>query len=245
MEVMKMDSVTVNRSRVLAAFLPISAALLLIGEALMPKGLDQIITTKSTALTVLPIAAEHTNQVYIAFVMVICGLGALAVAFSSIATLVRGRGATLATTAAVLWGFSLFCGVMANVLVNYNLAATATAHLSRDVAARYLVATFTSWPGKAIVVGYLGGLVVASILMLIALWQSRSVPRWLIFLFAIGLTLGATAPPGPISIALQLPFAAAMILLASRIWQMAALPADGDPAPTNRTVQPDPVPTSA
>ncbi len=41
--------------RALAAFLPVNAFLLLIGEWLTPKGLDNPITTTKTALKVLPI----------------------------------------------------------------------------------------------------------------------------------------------------------------------------------------------
>ena len=51
-----MNSVTRNRQRVLAMFLPVSAGLLVIGSALTPEGLDQIIMTKTTVLAVLPIA---------------------------------------------------------------------------------------------------------------------------------------------------------------------------------------------
>src|SRR5436305_899027 len=90
------DSVARSRQRVLAIFLPVSAALLVIGTALTPKGLDQLIMANATALTVLPIAAAHTNLLYISNLLVIVGLGALGVSFAAISTLVRDRGAALA-----------------------------------------------------------------------------------------------------------------------------------------------------
>jgi hypothetical protein len=59
----------------------------------------------------------------------------------------------------------------------------------------------------------------------IALWRSRNVPRWLAALFFIGLEVAeGMSSMGPIVILYMLPFAAAMVLLAARIWQAAAVP---------------------
>jgi hypothetical protein len=220
-----MDTVPPNRQQVLALFLPVSAALLLIGTALTPKGLDQLITTRTTALKVLPIAAAHTNQLYISNLLLLFGLGALSISFAAIVTLVRARGAALSTVAALIGGFGAFCGAIGNVLPGFNLAVMVTAQVPREVAARYLVATFTSWVGEAILVGYLGCLLIGTILMAIALWQSRNVPRWLPILFAVGLVVAAVAPAGLLAVPMQLPFAGAMVILASRIQTAPALDA--------------------
>jgi hypothetical protein len=54
----------------------------------------------------------------------------------------------------------------------------------------------------------------------------RPVPRWLAVLFTVGLELAeGMGSYGPIVVLFMLPFAAAMVLLAARIWQAAALPA--------------------
>jgi len=59
-----------------------------------------------------------------------------------------------------------------------------------------------------------------------ALWRSRSVPRWLAVLFVIGLYAAEfQSSGGAIVVVYMLPFAAAMVLLAARLWQAAALPA--------------------
>ena len=56
--------------------------------------------------------------------------------------------------------------------------------------------------------------------------RSRSVPRWLAVLFFIGLEAAQQQiSSGPVVILYMLPFGAAMVLLAARIWQAAALPA--------------------
>ncbi len=228
-----MDSVARSRQRVLALFLPVSVALLMIGEALTPKGLDQAIMKTSTALEMLPIAAKHPTQLYVSNALVIVGLGALAVSFAAIATLVRGRGSTFATVAALIGGFASFCGAIINVLVGFNLAAAVKAQLAQEDAARFLVVTFKSGVGNMFILGYFFGLIVASILMVIALWRSRCVPRWLPILFAVSLQVALFAHAGIVSIPLMLPFAVAMVILASRIWQAAALPAGDNPEPND------------
>ena len=73
-----------------------------------------------------------------------------------------------------------------------------------------------------------------------ALWRSRSVPRWLAVLFFAGMEVAqAQISSGPVVILYMLPLAAAMVLLAARIWQAAALPAS-QPQP-----EPAPVPASS
>ena len=229
-----MDNAARTRQRVLALFLPIAAVLYISAEALSPKGTDQVITTTATALKVLAIAAKHPTQVYVAGTCAVLGLGALAVSYAAIAALARNRGSALATVAALIGGLGAFCGAITNVLVYPNLAA-ATAHLTPAAAARFLVTTFNSGFGQVFLYTYFIGQYVAPVLMGYALWRSRSVPRWLAALFVIGLYIAEIqSSGGPIVVLYMLPFAAAMILLAARIWQAAAL----------RASQPQPEPAS-
>jgi hypothetical protein len=160
-------------------------------------------------------------------------LGALAVSYAAIATLVRDRGWVVATVAALIGGIGAFCGAMFNVLVGVNLAAAATAHLSQNAAARFLVTTFNSGFGHVFMDVYFIGIFAAPVLMGFALWRSRSVPRWLAVLFLIGLEVAQqVSSAGPVLVVLfMLPFAVAMVLLAARIWQAAALPASHNPEP--------------
>ena len=54
----------------------------------------------------------------------------------------------------------------------------------------------------------------------VALWRSRAVPRWLAVLFTVGVELAESMGAiGPKVVLFMLPFAAAMTLLAVRIWQ--------------------------
>jgi hypothetical protein len=97
-----MDKAARTRQRVLALFLPIAALLYISAEALSPKGTDQVIQTTATAFKVLAIAAKHPTQLYVAGSLALLGLGALAVSYAAIATLVRNRGSAVATVAALI-----------------------------------------------------------------------------------------------------------------------------------------------
>ena len=86
-----MDNAARTRQRVLAIFLPVTAVLYISAEALSPKGTDQVISTTATALKVLPIAARHPAQLYVAGSPALLGLGGLAVSYATIAALVAQR----------------------------------------------------------------------------------------------------------------------------------------------------------
>ena len=114
------------------------------------------------------------------------------------------------------------------MLVGYDLAAAATAHTTASAAEQILVSANRGWAFDAVFVGYLGGLVIATVLTTVALWRRRAVPRWLPVLFVLGVVLGALAPAGIVSIPLQLPITAALTVLGIRIWRTTA-PRDPEP----------------
>jgi hypothetical protein len=222
-----MDNAARIRRRVLALFLPVAAVLYIGGEALSPKGTDQEITTVAVAFKVLPIAAQHQAQLYLASSLVLLGLGTLAVSYGAIATLARDRGSALATVAALVGGLGAFCGAIVNVVAYPSLADAATAPVSRGAAANLLVTASNSEFGHVFTYVYFASEFVAPLLMGIALWRSRAVPRWLAALFFVGLQVAELMGSfGPIVILYMLPFAAAMVLLAARIWSAAAAPQD-------------------
>lgn len=211
------------RIRLLGLFLPLTAVLLVVGEALTPKGLDHPIST-SRAITEIPIAEAHSGRLYMSNLLVIFGLGALGVSFVAIATLVRERSATVATAAALVGGLAGFCGALTNVLVGHDLAAAAVAHTTREAAIQVLVSANRGWSFDVVFVCYLGGLVLATLLTAVALWRGRAVPRWLTVLFVLGVALGGAAPAGIVSVPLQLPITVALISLSIRIWRMTTPP---------------------
>jgi hypothetical protein len=70
------------RQRILAVFLPIAAVLYISAEALDPKGTDQVVTDMATGLKLLPIAARHPTQLYVAGTLSLLALGAVAVSYA-------------------------------------------------------------------------------------------------------------------------------------------------------------------
>ena len=221
-----MDNAARARLRLLAAFLPVTAALYVGAEALDPRGTDQVVTNTATAFKLLPIAAAHSSQLYLSGSLSVLALGGLAVSYAAIALLVTGRGWVIATIAALLGGLGAFAGAMLNVLGGISLAAAASAHMTQIAAARFLVTSFGSGPAQAAGILYFASEYTAPVLMGFALWRSRAVPRWLAVLFTVGLEVAEQMGAiGPKVVLFMLPFAVAMILLAARIWQAAARPA--------------------
>ena len=235
-----MNNALRTRQRMFALALPLTAALYIGAEGVNPKGTDQIVTTTAVALKVLPIAAKHHSQLYISGSLSELALGAGIISYGAFAMLIRKRGSTAATVAVLLGGIGAFCGVVVNVLVGINLAAAATAHVTRDEAARFLVTNFNSGPGQAFTDVYAFSEFVAPIIMGVALWRSGRVPRWLAVLFALGFELAEqTASVGMAKVVLQMaPFALAMILLSGHIWRAAdeVAPVNDGHAPMLATV---------
>jgi hypothetical protein len=231
-----MNNAVRTRQRMLALSLPLTAGLYVGAEGVNPKGTDQLITTAAIAFKVLPIAADHSSQLYASGSLTELALGAVAISYAAVAMLVRERGSTAATIAAVLGGIGAFCGAVVNVFVGINLAAAATAHVTRDAAARLLVANFNSGPGQAFTDVYAFSEFFAPVIMGIALWRNHRVPRWLALLFTVGFELAEQT--GSVGIAevvlLMAPFALAMVLLAILIWRTAepTAPVSNDPEPT-------------
>ena len=224
-----MDNSVRARQRILAVFLPVTALLYASTVALNPKGTDQVISDTATAFKVLPIAAGHSAQLYLSGSLTLLALGGLAVSYAAIAMLVRRRGWLIATVAALLGGVGAFSGALLNVLVGVNLAAAASAHMTRQAAAVFLVTSFHSVPAQVATDVYFVSEFAAPVVMGVALWRSQNVPRWLAVLFVLGLEIAEFLPSwGPIALLFTLPFVAAMVLLATRIWQAAALPASHD-----------------
>ena len=125
----------------------------------------------------------------------------------------------------------------ANVLGGVNLAAAATAHISPDAAARFLTTSFNSGASQLFTYLYFVSEYTAPVVMGFALWRSRSVPHWLAVLFTVGLVVAeAQSSKGAVVILFMLPWAIAMVLLATRLWQSA-----GQPAATNRDPVREPV----
>jgi len=215
-----METADATRGQLLALALPVTAVLLLVGEALTPKGLDQTAMSPKSALTLLPKAAGHVNQLYASNGLILLGLGTLAIAYLGLTQLARRRGAALATVAAAVGCLAALAGVVGNVLVGFNVATAVSAHLQATEAAQFIARSFSSKAGEAFLNTYFLGNIVALVLMAVALWRSRNVPWWIAILLPITFELAAFAPAGPVAIPLMLPFLVLSVLLAHRMWNL-------------------------
>ena len=209
----------------------------MLAEGLNPKGTDVVVQDTATALKVLPIAAAHSTQLFVAGALSLLALGALGVSFAALATLARSRGSAVATVAALIGGIAAFCGVVVNVMVDFNLAAAATAHITQNAAARFLITTFDSGFYHAFSYVYFIGIPLTFALVAFALWRSRRVPRWLAALYFIGAEVAfQTSSLGFLKVfLLMLPFVVASVLLSLYVWRSAARPTGGDPEPAGAT----------
>ena len=79
-------------SRRLAAVLPVTVVLLVVGQTLTPHGLDKPITTTARRTAGTADRRRHAGRLYLANLLVVFGLGALAVSYCVVAWLVRGSG---------------------------------------------------------------------------------------------------------------------------------------------------------
>ena len=221
-----MDNASQSRRRVLALFLPVAAVLYIAAEAVSPKGTDKVVTDTAAALNLLAIAAKHPAQVYAA--------GTFAVPRArSAGRLVRGdrhagQGPRLGR------GYRRGADRRNRRLLRSDRQRRGLrrprsrgdgppgAGRSRRVPGQDFQLRVRLRVHGRLLHRHLRG----PGIMGFALWRSRAVPRWLAVLFFVGLELAQQQiSSGAVVIVYMLPFAAAMVLLAARIWQAASLPA--------------------
>ena len=220
-----MDRAGQVRRRLLALVIPLTALLYVLTEGLNPKGTDQVDDTAADGLKLVVIAGRHPSQLFLSGTLSLLALGAYAVSYGAIASLIRRRGWGVATVAAALGGLAMFCGAIYNVFVGVTLAVVATAHISQDAAAQVLVRGFHSAFGQSFLYVYFAGEVVAPFVMAIALWRSRIVPRWLALLFLVGAEVAEQVASAGfvVVVVLMAPFLVAMALLGIRVWRSAGV----------------------
>lgn len=209
-----MNTAVTTRRQILALALPLTATLFIVGEALTPNGLDQSPMSTKAAMNLLPKATGHISRLYLSNALILLGLGALVISYLSLTLLVQQRGSRFATIAAAIGCLAAVSGIVANVLTGFNLATAISAHLPATQAARFIARSFSSTTGEAFLNVYFIGNIVALILMGVALWRSRSVPRPVAVLLLFTFELAAFAPAGPEAIPLMAPFLVISVLIA-------------------------------
>lgn len=201
-----------SRQRLLGIVGVCGVVALEIGDALTPAGTDQHVTSVDIGIAELNAAAAHPGLLYVAFLLVILGFFGMAFGFLAIASLVRQRGSRWATTAAAVGAFACFSAGVVNVWSGLDTYAALKANMTRAAAAAFLVsAQHTSAVSALFSVGYFLGLTLAGVLIGVALWRGRAVPRWVAVILPVTLVVAASSPSGIPGTALTLPFSAVMI----------------------------------
>ncbi len=126
-----MNNALQTRQWMFALALPLTTALYIGAEGLDPKGTDRIVMTTAIAVRVPPIAANHSTQLYTSGSLSELALAGVAISYGAIAMMVRKLGSTAATIAVLMGGIGAFFGAIVNVFVGINLAAAATAAVTR------------------------------------------------------------------------------------------------------------------
>jgi hypothetical protein len=229
-----------SRQRLLGWGGVVGIVVLTLGDLITPHGTDQHITTVPAGLAELKAAHAHPATTYVAFLLVVLGFFGLAVGFLALATLVRERGARLATAAGGIGLFACFSAAVINVWAGLDVYAAVKADMSRSSAAAFLVsAQHTSAVSAVFALGYFVGLLLAGVLAGAALWRSRVVPRWVGIVFPVSLAVAAGSPSGVPGTALAVPFAALMAwLCVTAVWSARPEPVED---PTSQIASTDAV----
>ena len=212
-----------NRGRVLAVFPAAAGVLLAVGETLTPKGLDNTTGSLAGARKEIVIATAHADRFYAASLLIIFGLAALGIAFSSLVSLMNRPGSKRVRAIALVGWFATLCGVISNSALNYGLAAAGAVNSGTTGASIFLQEN-NSGIGRLLLAVYFGGMLLTVAATAVALWRTRAVPVWLAALFAISFYVAIFAPPGVFPGVLEwIPFVVIMIVLSERVWNRPAV----------------------
>ena len=208
-----------SRRRLLAGAMVATPLVFAAANVTFPSGTFQYTGTTEHALDALEATAAAPGRVRVASLLLVAAAVLLAVSFAAVASMVRERGARLATAAAVLGVIGSAGLVLVTSWLGLSVYAAQQSDLSKDAAATYLV-TLTNDSGLGNIAGgcYMLGLLLGSILMGVALFRSGRVAWWLAALFPVGvLTSCVFAPQGPPAAVMGLPLLIALPLLAREV----------------------------
>jgi hypothetical protein len=214
-----MDTTIETRRRLLAAVTVAAPVLLALGNATLPKHTFVFTGTAEHARDALAATAAAPDRVRLAGLILVAGYAALAVAFCAIASLVRRRGGAAATVGAVLGTIGSVGAILVTCWIALSVYAAGRADIPAEAKAGYLIALVkTSGLGNAAGLPFLGGLLLGSVVMGVALFRSRAVARWLAVLFPICVIPATIAAPQDVLGGLfALPLVVVMVLLAREL----------------------------
>jgi hypothetical protein len=170
------------RPRLRAAAGPLAAICLLAGSTIGPRLADTVTSDPAEGARVVVAVAAERNASLWAGVFLMVGLALLVPFFAGVTAVIRERGALLATIGGTLAMIGAVCGSISQWFFFSDFQLTAPG-VTREAS----VAGLTSLPGSQGILlffGFIGGLAVGWLMLVIAAWRSRLFAPWQVAAFA-------------------------------------------------------------
>ena len=170
------------RRRLRAAAGPLAAVCLFAGSTIGPRLADTVTSDHAEgARVVAAVAAERDASLW-AGVFLMIGLALLVPFFAGVTAVIRERGAMLATIGGTLAMIGAVCGALSQWFFFSEFQLTAPG-VTREASVAGLT-TLPAGQGILLFFGFIGGLTVGWLLLVVAAWRSRVFPPWQVAAFA-------------------------------------------------------------
>jgi Flp pilus assembly protein protease CpaA len=205
------------RSRLAATVGLMGLVLFYLGTGLTPAGGDTQVGDLATGQAALAEVQRHLTLLRVSGVLVVVGLMAMTTVVPAISSTIRGRGAGFATAAAAVGAFGCFGAGWMNSRIYLDMDSVARSTATSPSGSGFL--SFLEH-GSAVAapagIGEFFALPLSMVLLAVALWRSRSVPRWFAVALPVALAVGFSAQ-GIAGVVVGLPWLAAMGYLLVRV----------------------------
>jgi len=170
------------RPRLRAAAGPLAALCLVAGSTIGPRLADTVTSDQADGARVVAAVAAERNASLWAGVFLMIGLALLVPFFAGITAVIRERGAQLATIGGTLAMIGAVCGALSQWFFFSEFQLTAPG-VTRDASIAGLT-TLPGWQGILLFFGFLGGLTVGWLILVVAAWRSGVFLPWQVATFA-------------------------------------------------------------
>ena len=170
------------RGRLRATAGPLAAVSLFAGSTIGPRLADTVTSDQAEgARVVAAVAAERDASLW-AGVFLMIGLALLVPFFAGVTAVIRERGALMATIGGTLAMIGAVCGALSQWFFFSEFQLTAPG-VTREASVDGLT-TLPAGQGILLFFGFIGGLTVGWLLLVVAAWRSRVFPPWQVVAFA-------------------------------------------------------------
>ena len=170
------------RPRLRAAAGPLAALSLVAGSTIGPRLADTVTSDQAEGARVVAAVAADRNASLWAGVFLMIGLALLVPFFAGVTAVIRERGAQLATIGGTLAMIGAVCGALSQWFFFSEFQLTAPG-VTRDASIAGLT-TLPGWQGILLFFGFIGGLTLGWLVLVVAAWRSGVFLPWQVAAFA-------------------------------------------------------------